>query len=133
VRHTPRFHRILRYSGDWDYGTLSVNFVRPMKKLPTLFFCICALLSTQYPANAQGPSWGIPLPFPFLFYNFGPSHCARPCENGYSKENGYRKENGYCYHKCCGVPWWLQYRIDDDCCGCCTRLRQTTSMPGVGP
>ena len=111
---------------------ISCEPVRPMKKLAILVFGLCAMVCSQPAAKADGLSWGIPLPFPFLFYNFGSGHC-KSCENGYSKDNGYSKESGYSGHKCCGVPWWLQYRIDDDCCGCCgTRRRQTTAMPGVG-
>jgi hypothetical protein len=113
-----------------------LNATRPMRKLAIILFALGAILDSQQVAKADGVSWGIPLPFPFLFYKFGSGHCAKSCEPGYSKENGYSKESGYgcSEHKCCGVPWWLQYRIDDDdCCGCCNvRRRQTTAMPGVG-
>jgi len=45
--------------------------------LPILFF------SAQLPLHAQGVSFGIPLPFPFLFYNFGPTYSAQPYYGGY--------------------------------------------------
>ena len=51
-----------------------------MKWLLTLLLSICALvLAAQPPARAQGVSYGIPLPFPFVFYNFGPAYHAQPC------------------------------------------------------
>ena len=48
-----------------------------MNKLLILLLAICALALSQLPARAQGVSWGIPLPFPFLFYNFGPTCYAQ--------------------------------------------------------
>jgi hypothetical protein len=57
-----------------------------MKKLLILFLSICALVITQIPAEAGHLSFGIPLPFPFLFYNF----CPQPgYEKGYSKDYYY--------------------------------------------
>ena len=52
--------------------------VRQMKKLLILLFSVCALVLAQVPARAQGVSFGIPLPFPFLFYNFGPTYYSQP-------------------------------------------------------
>jgi hypothetical protein len=54
-----------------------------MNKLLILLLSVCALVLTQRPAQAQGVSWGIPLPFPFLFYNFGPGYYSQPYYNGY--------------------------------------------------
>src|SRR5258708_34155739 len=54
-----------------------------MNKLLILLLAICALVLSQLPAQAQGVSWGIPLPFPFLFYNFSPSYNAQPYYGGY--------------------------------------------------
>src|SRR5215469_11958971 len=97
-----------------------------MKTFLFSLFCLCVLLASQRSAAAQNVSWGILLPFPSSFYNLVSRNCARPCGNGYSKEMGYSKETAYCKPKCCGVPWWLQYRIEEDGCCCDTRLRQTT-------
>ena len=48
----------------------------PQMKRPLILLSICALvLVGQLPASAQGVSFGIPLPFPFLFYNLGPGPC----------------------------------------------------------
>jgi len=45
-----------------------------MKRPLILLLSICALvLGGQLPARAQGVSFGIPLPFPFVFYNLGPT------------------------------------------------------------
>ena len=50
-----------------------------MKRLLILLVSICALvLTAQLPGRAQGVSYWIPLPFPFVFYNFGPTWCAQP-------------------------------------------------------
>jgi hypothetical protein len=57
--------------------------VRQMKKLLILLLSICALVLAQFPARAQGVSFGIPLPFPFLFYNFGPTYYSQPYYGGY--------------------------------------------------
>jgi hypothetical protein len=103
-----------------------------MKKIAVLLFCLCALFGSARPVQAGNVSWGFPLPFPFLFYKFGNKNCAQNTENGYAKDDGYSKESGYratAARKCCGVPWWLQYRVEYDCD---MRLGQTTSMPGVG-
>ena len=112
-----------------------------MKKILVLFFCVCALLGSELPAEAGGVSWGIPLPFPFLFYKPGCHNCNQTNGNGYSRENGYSKEGGYSYssvasvagyptrRSCPCIPSWLIYHVEYDCN---MRLGQTTSMPGVG-
>jgi hypothetical protein len=112
-----------------------------MKKILVLLFCVCALLGSALPTEAGGVSWGIPLPFPFLFYKFGCHHCNQTNGNGYSKENAYSKEGGYSYsnvasvagyptrRSCPCIPSWLIYHVEYDCD---MRLGQTTSMPGVG-
>jgi hypothetical protein len=66
-----------------------------MNKLLILSLAICALVLSQLPARAQ-VSWGIPLPFPFLFYNFGPSY-AEPYYGGYY------------YRSYCGRPYYRPY------------------------
>jgi hypothetical protein len=43
--------------------------INPVKTLLVLLAACALLLASQRPAQAQ-VSWGIPLPFPFLFYNF---------------------------------------------------------------
>jgi hypothetical protein len=106
-------------------ASLGIKGCRPMKKIPVLLFSVCALIGSMCPAEAGNLSFGIPLPFPFLFYKFGSGKCGQTAENGYSKEGGYTSTT----HKCCGVPWWLQYRVEEDCN---MHLGQTTSMPGVG-
>src|SRR5207245_155873 len=53
-----------------------------MKKLLILLLPIL-FLGTQLPAHAQSVSFGIPLPFPFLFYNFGPTYSAPGYYSGY--------------------------------------------------
>jgi hypothetical protein len=102
-----------------------------MKKIPVLLFSVCALLGSMCPAEAGNVSFGIPLPFPFLFWKPGCGKSAQTAENGYSKESGYSKEGEYttANRKCCGIPWWLQYRVEEDCN---MRLGQTTTIPGVG-
>ena len=47
-----------------------------MKKLLILLFSICALVLVQLPARAGEVSFGIPLPFPFLFYIPARAHCV---------------------------------------------------------
>jgi hypothetical protein len=49
-------------------GTPDIIFQR-MKTIVVLLAASGLLLASQRPAQAQ-VSWGIPLPFPFLFYNF---------------------------------------------------------------
>ena len=60
-----------------------------MKKLLILFLSICALQITQVSAGAGCLSFGIPLPFPFLFYNFGSEYSRPGYEQGYSKDYNY--------------------------------------------
>ena len=51
-----------------------------MKKSLILLLLVSALVVAPLPARADGISFGIPLPFPFVFYNFGP---AEPAYSGY--------------------------------------------------
>jgi hypothetical protein len=51
-----------------------------MKKSLILLLLVGALLVAPLPARADGISFGIPLPFPFVFYNIGP---AEPAYSGY--------------------------------------------------
>ena len=111
---------------------------RPMKKIVVLLVCVCALLGSVHPAEAGGLSWGIPLPFPFLFWKPSCGNSNQNTQNGYTKENGYSKDNGYSYttasgyparRNCPCIPSWLQYHVEYDCN---MHLDQTTSMPGVG-
>jgi hypothetical protein len=53
--------------------------INPVKTLQVLLAACALLLASQRPAQAQ-VSWGIPLPFPFLFYNFN---------QGYSNQQPY--------------------------------------------
>ena len=66
-----------------------------MNKLLILLLATCALVLSQLPARAQGVSWGIPLPFPFLFYNFGPSYNAQPYYGGYYYRPYYARPYHY--------------------------------------
>jgi hypothetical protein len=70
-----------------------------MKRLLILFLSICALLITQISAGAGCLRFGIPLPFPFLFYSFEPKYCPQP---GYEK--GYSKDYYY-YRSSSTSPW----------------------------
>jgi hypothetical protein len=54
--------------------------VNPVKALLVLLAACSLLLASQHPAQAQ-VSWGIPLPFPFLFYNFNQGY-AQPYYGG---------------------------------------------------
>jgi hypothetical protein len=109
-----------------------------MKNIVLLLFCLCTLVGFVRPAEAGNVSFGIPLPFPFLFWKPGCGKCAQTAGNGYSKDNGYSKENGYNYTTAAGyparrscpcIPPWLQYHVEYDCD---MQLNQTTSVPGVG-
>jgi hypothetical protein len=110
-----------------------------MKKIVVLLFGVCAFLGFARPAEAGNVSFGIPLPFPFLFWKPGCGNCGQTNGNGYAKDNGYAKEGGYTSattvagyptrRSCPCIPWWLQYHVEYDCD---MRLGQTTSMPGVG-
>jgi hypothetical protein len=53
-----------------------------MKKLLILLLALF-FLGAQLPTHAQGVSFGIPLPFPFLFYNFGPTYYGPGYYGGY--------------------------------------------------
>jgi hypothetical protein len=104
-----------------------------MKKILVLLFCVGAVLGSVRPAEAGNVSFGIPLPFPFLFYKPGCHNCNQTNENGYSKEGGYSYATtvaGYPIRRSCPcIPSWLLYHVEYDCN---MRLGQTTSMPGVG-
>src|SRR5260370_24454565 len=69
-----------------------------MKKLLILLLSICALVFAQFPARAQGVSFGIPLPFPFLFYNFGPTYYSQPYYGGYYARPSHPGEYGRPYY-----------------------------------
>jgi hypothetical protein len=86
-----------------------------MKKLLILFLSICALVITQIPAEAGHLSFGIPLPFPFLFYNF----CRQP---GYEK--AYSKDYYY-YRSGSNDPWCCHRDWSDP------RARRAVVIPGV--
>jgi hypothetical protein len=91
-----------------------------MRRLLILLFPIF-LLSTQLCARADGVSFGIPLPFPFLFYNFGQTYNAQPayyyggyygrpyCAPGYYRRayyyGGYYRPRYRSYQ-----PGWYGYR-----------------------
>ena len=90
-----------------------------MKQLLILFLSICALLITQVPAEAGHLSFGIPLPFPFVFYNFGSKYCPQP---GYEK--GYSKDYYY-YRPSSTGPWCCHGDWSDP------RARRAVVIPGV--
>jgi len=60
-----------------------------MRKLLILLLPIF-FLSSQITARADGVSFGIPLPFPFLFYNFNQNYYAQPAYYG-----GYYRQPYY--------------------------------------
>lgn len=65
---------------------LLVGFkMNPVKTLLVLLAAGSLLLASQRPAEGQ-VSWGIPLPFPFLFYNFN---------QGYSSPQPYYGQRVY--------------------------------------
>ena len=65
--------------------------MNPVKTLLVLFAACGLLLASQRPAQAQ-VSWGIPLPFPFLFYNFNQGY-AHPYYGG---QRAYYGQGYYC-------------------------------------
>ena len=71
--------------------------MNPVKTLLVLLAAGSLLLASQRPAEAQ-VSWGIPLPFPFLFYNFNQGYYSQQPYYGrranYSQ--GYYCRPGYC-------------------------------------
>jgi hypothetical protein len=73
--------------------------MNPVKTLLVLLATCGLLLASQRPAQAQ-VSWGIPLPFPFLFYNFNQGYYSQQLSYGqrayYSQ--GYHCRPGYCTH-----------------------------------
>jgi hypothetical protein len=70
--------------------------MNPVKTLLVLLAACGLLLASQRPAQAQ-VSWGIPLPFPFLFYNFNQGYYSQPY---YGQRvyygRGYYCRPGYC-------------------------------------
>ena len=83
--------------------------------LPIFFLC------SQLTVRADGVSFGIPLPFPFLFYNFDQSYYAQPsyysgyqCRPSYAP--GYYRPAYYYggYYRPrywrCSRPGWYGYR-----------------------
>jgi hypothetical protein len=80
-----------------------------MKRLLILLLPIF-FLGAPFPAQAQGVSFGIPLPFPFLFYNFGPSYNAPPYYGGgYYARPAYYYRRGY-YGGYCRPRYYYQPR-----------------------
>jgi len=80
-----------------------------MKKTFLFILVISAFaLGTQQPARADGVSFGIPLPFPFAFYNFGgPGYYNRPYYRAYYYNRPYW--GGY-YRRYWGPrPYWGGY------------------------
>ena len=65
-----------------------------MKKLLILLLPVL-FLSTQFPAHADGVSFGIPLPFPFMFYNFGSDYSTQTYYNGYYRPAYYGRPVRY--------------------------------------
>jgi len=71
-----------------SFAEVKVNPV----KTPLVLLAACGLiLASQRPAQAQ-VSWGIPLPFPFLFYNFNQGY-AQPYYGG---QRAYYGQGYYC-------------------------------------
>jgi hypothetical protein len=60
-----------------DYIDRSEFKMAAVKTLLVLIAACGLLLASQRPAQAQ-VSWGIPLPFPFLFYNFNQGNYSQP-------------------------------------------------------
>jgi hypothetical protein len=69
-----------------------------MKKLIILLLPIL-FLAIQRPANAQGVSFGFPLPFPFLFYNFGPDYSTQTYYSGGYYPRAYCGRRAYYYRR----------------------------------
>ena len=66
--------------------------MNPVKTLLVLLAACALLLASQRPAQAQ-VSWGIPLPFPFLFYNFN--------QGSYSQQPYYGRRVYYGHTRDC--------------------------------
>src|SRR5271166_2938212 len=83
-----------------SFAEVKVNPV----KTPLVLLAACGLiLASQRPAQAQ-VSWGIPLPFPFLFYNFNQGY-AQPYYGGQRAYYGYRRYYPPRYYY---APAWRQ-------------------------
>ena len=80
-----------------------------MKKLLIVLLPIL-LFSAPLPSRAQNVSFGIPLPFPFLFYNFGPTYYSQPYYGGYYRRP-YYGHRAYYYGRNCyyGTGYYRPY------------------------
>jgi hypothetical protein len=74
-----------------DYIDRSEFKMGAVKTLLVLIAACGLLLASQRPAQAQ-VSWGIPLPFPFLFYNFNQGYYSQP----YYGQRAYYNRSYYC-------------------------------------
>jgi hypothetical protein len=74
-----------------DYIDRSEFIMAVVKTLLVLIAACGLLLASQRPAQAQ-VSWGIPLPFPFLFYNFNQGYYSQP----YYGQRAYYNRSYYC-------------------------------------
>jgi hypothetical protein len=74
-----------------DYIDRSEFKMAAVKTLLVLIAACGLLLASQRPAQAQ-VSWGIPLPFPFLFYNFNQGYYSQP----YYGQRAYYNRSYYC-------------------------------------
>jgi hypothetical protein len=112
----PRLHTLL-FSGGYGKFSRKSHWRITMRKLLILLLPIL-LLSTQLSARADGVSFGIPLPFPFLFYNFDQSYSSQPAYNGGYYRRSYYYAPGYYprayYYGGYYRPWyyrrWYGYR-----------------------
>ena len=90
-----------------------------MKRLLILFLPLF-FLSIQHSARADGVSFGIPLPFPFLFYNFDqgyhaqPAYAQPPYYGGYYRQPycapSTRRAYYYGYYRRYYPPMYRSYR-----------------------
>src|SRR5260370_10426301 len=77
-------------------GSLASIKFNAVKTLLVLLAACGLLFASQRPAQAQA-SWGIPLPFPFLFYNFGQSYQQPYYGQGYyGGKRAYYGQRYYC-------------------------------------
>jgi len=79
------------FSKKLDYIDRSEFKMAAVKTLLVLIAACGLLLASQRPAQAQ-VSWGIPLPFPFLFYNFNQGYYSQP----YYGQRAYYNRSYYC-------------------------------------
>jgi hypothetical protein len=78
----------------WHVSASLPGGVFSMKKLLIVLLPIL-LFSAQLPSQAQNVSFGIPLPFPFLFYNFGSASYSQPYYGGYYRRPYYGRPAYY--------------------------------------